>query len=110
MAQRTRVSSITDANDSHLFDAGTQYAGPLPSPQSALSLIHNIPLSIQPHFLMHAADSANHYGVPGFREVFFLLRCGSLDDHLLVRVLPAIVARLRARDALRPLACDYRQA
>jgi len=88
----------------------TQVRYQVRNPQSALSLIHNIPLSIQPHFLMHAADSANHYGVPGFREVFFLLRCGSLDDHLLVRVLPAIVARLRARDALRPLACDYRQA
>ena len=80
------------------------------SSTSALSLIHHISLSIQAHFLMHAADSADHYGVPGFREVFFLLHRGRLDDQLLVGVLPAIVARLRARYALRALACDYRQA
>ena len=58
----------------------------------------------------HAAHAADLGRVPGLVERLPVRGAGRLDRELLVGILAAVLARMRACDTLGPLASDLRQA
>src|ERR1700722_18694776 len=95
---------------------GVKSESRVPSPESrcpknqlpyALRDVHNLPIRIDAHLMLHAAHTAGLRDVPRLTQLRAPgLRCRTHDDFL-VTVFPAVLAGVALGDPLRPLLRDH---